>query len=138
MKIHATNYQNIFIEVAEDSTLSTGETPPVKGDKKSVANLQFDLLYENPYKFTSDDIFFQVHAMRKELLPADLETEQAHFFSKRQPCFRASPLTERYGWGIHSDKNSKVALYAIESEEYQEFVTDDSVKKVKAMRSRRG
>ena len=138
MKTHSTNYQNTFIEVAKDCTADIGEMPPVKGDKKSVANYQFDLLYENPYQYTSDDIFFQVYATRKELLPADLEAERAIFFSKGQPCFRASPLTKRYGWGIHSNENGKVAMYAVESEEYQKFVADDSVKKVKAMRSKRG
>lgn len=138
MKTHTTNYQNTFIEIAEDSTVTTAEMPPVKGNKKSVANLQFDLMFEKPYQYTSDDIFFQVYATRKELLSADLEVERAHFFSKGQPCFRASPLTKRYGWGVHSDENGKVALYAVESEEYQQFIADDSVKKVKAMRSKRG
>ena len=36
------------------------------------------------------------------------------FFSKGQPCFRASPLTKQLGWGVHCDKNGKVALYGIE------------------------
>ena len=137
MKTHTTNYQNTFIEVAEDCTVNTAEMPPMKGDKKSVANHQFDMLYERPYQYTSDEVFFQVYADRKELLPADLEAERANFFSKGQPCFRASPLTKRYGWGIHSDENGKVAMYAVESEEYKKFVTDDAVKKVKAMRSKR-
>jgi hypothetical protein len=107
MKNHTTNYQNTFIEVAEDSTVNTAEMPPVKGDKKSAANHQFELLYENPYQYTSDDVFFQVYAIRKELLPTDLETERANFFSKGQPYFQASPLTKRYGWGIHSDETVK-------------------------------
>lgn len=138
MKTHSTNYQNTFIEIAEDATVNAAEMPPVKGDKKSVANLQFDLIYENPYKFTSDEVFFDVFAQRNGLLPGDLEAEKANFFSKGQPCFRASPLTKRYGWGVHSDKNGKVAMYAVESEEYQKFIADDSIKKVKAMRSKRG
>jgi len=37
MKTHSTNYQNTFIEVAEDCPINTGNEPPTRGDKKSVA-----------------------------------------------------------------------------------------------------
>ncbi len=54
------------------------------------------------------------------------------------PCLRASPLGKRYGWRIHNDANGKIALYAVESQEYEAFLTDSTVKRVKAMRSKRG
>ena len=137
MKTHTTNYENTFIEIAEDCPVQAGEMPPVKGDKPSVANLQFEMLYENPYKYTSDDIFFSGFALRNEIEPHRREEEKQRFFSKGQPCFRASPLTKQYGWGIHSDSEGKVAMYGAESEAYRQFVADDSVKKVKAMRSKK-
>ncbi|WKN45185.1 DUF6157 family protein [Tunicatimonas pelagia] len=137
MKVHSTNYQNTFIEVAEDCPVNSGQQPPQKGDKKSVANYQYDLLKENPYKFTSDDIFFTVFANRNEIDKNELSSEREKFFSKGQPCFRASPLTKRYGWGVHSDENGKVAVYGVETEEYQRFVDDESFKKVKAMKLKR-
>lgn len=131
-----TNYFNTFIEVAEDCPATHGETPPVRGSK-SVANLQFEMLHDHPYEFTSDDILFAVFATRKELPPEELMEQRALFFSKGQPCFRASPLTKRYGWGVHSNKEGKIALFGVESETYQNFVADDSVVKKKAMRSKR-
>ena len=67
MKIHTTNYGNTLIEIAKDCPVNSGETPPMKGNKKSAANLQFEMLFENPYKFTSDDILFSVFAIRKEV-----------------------------------------------------------------------
>ncbi|MEM9671847.1 MAG: DUF6157 family protein [Bacteroidota bacterium] len=137
MKTHSTNYQSTFIEVAEDCPANSGQEPPQKGDKKSVANQQYELLKSNPYKFTSDDLFFTVFAARNEIGPSELKSEREKFFSKGQPCFRASPLTKRYGWGVHSDENGKVALYGLETEEYQNFVNDESIKKVKAMKMRR-
>lgn len=133
----STNYFNTFIEIAEDCLATIGEIPPVKGDKKSVANLQFEILYEHPYEFTSDDILFAVLAMRKEILQEDWEEQRRLFFSKGQPCFRASPLTKTYGWGIHSNEEGKIAMYGVESEEYQGFIADKTVKKIKAMRSKR-
>lgn len=137
MKTHTTNYENTFIEIAEDCPVQAGEMPPIKRDKKSVANLQFEILYENPYKYTSDDIFFSVFARRNEIEPHRREEERQRFFSKGQPCFRASPLTKQYGWGIHSDEAGKVAMYGAGTEAYRQFVADDAIGKVKAMRSKR-
>lgn len=95
------------------------------------------MLHNHPYQYTSDDIFFTVHAIRKEIGESEHAEEREKFFSKGQPCFRASPLTKQYGWGIHSDQDGKVAMYGAESEEYKNLVADTSVKKVKAMRSKK-
>lgn len=133
----STNYYNTLIEIAEDCPASTGEMPPVKGDKKSVANLQFDLVYNNPYRFTSDDILFTVFATRKELPEGEWAEQREAYFAKGQPCFRASPLTKRYGWGVHSNEEGKIAMFGVETAEYQQFVADKKVEKTKAMRSKR-
>ncbi|MCB0703847.1 MAG: hypothetical protein KDC34_00995 [Saprospiraceae bacterium] len=135
--MHSTNYYNTFIEIAEDCPTDSGIMPPLKGDKLSVANMQFELIYENPYKYSSDDVLFTVFANRKELIADEREEARQQFFSKGQPCFRASPLTKRYGWGLHSNAAGKIALYSAESEAYEGFVNDPSIKKVKAMRSSR-
>ncbi len=138
MKIHTTNYVNTLIEIAEDSPTAIAEVPPLKGEDKSVANLQFEMLIAHPYHYTSDDVLFAVHAIRKDLSPAELDAERQQFFSKGQACLRASPLTKRYGWGVHSDAEGKVAMYAAESSAYQQLLKDDATAKVKAMRSKRG
>jgi hypothetical protein len=49
---------------------------------------------------------------------------------------RASPLTKNTD-GAHYDKNEKIAIYAVESDEYQRFVNDKRIKKYFAMRSKR-
>jgi hypothetical protein len=76
-----------------------------------------------------------VFADRNDLIKAEYIKARELFFSKGQPCFRASPLTKTYGWGIHSDHQGKVALYGMESTEYQKFLKDNTIKKVKAMKS---
>jgi hypothetical protein len=95
------------------------------------------MLAEHPYEFSSDDILYAVFATRKEIPTEDLEEQHHLFFSKGQPCFRASPLTKRYGWGVHSNKEGKIAIVGVESEEYQKFLADESIIKIKAMRSKR-
>ena len=133
MKAHTTNYFNTFIEVADDTKATCGTRPPSK-DKKTVAEMQYELIVENPYKYTSDDVLFQIYADRHDLTQATYKQAREHFFSKGQPCFRTSPLTKTYGFGIHSDSNGKIALYGMETKEYQQFLADTSVKKVKAMK----
>ncbi|HYH14488.1 MAG TPA: DUF6157 family protein [Flavisolibacter sp.] len=135
MKVHTTNYQNVFIEIAEDCPATSGEIPPMKGDAKTVANLQFEMVSKSPYKFTSDDVFFQVFAIRNDLTEGELEKAREQFFSKGQPCFRASPLTKRYGWGVHCDKDGKVAIFGCDTPEYKRLLNDQTLKTLKAMRS---
>ena len=137
MKVHTTNYINTFIQIAEDCPVNMAEIPPIKGNVKSVANMQFEMLDKNPYKFTSDDVLFQVYADRNDLTKNEYEKERANFFAKGQPCFRASPLTKRYGFGIHSDDKGKIAMFGVETKEYAKFMADKSIEKVKAMRSKR-
>lgn len=137
MKVHTTNYETAFIAIAEDCPASTGEVPPMKGDKKSIANIQFEILKKNPYKYTSDDVLFLVFAEKNDLTESELAEARAAYFSKGQACFRASPLTKRYGWGVHHNEEGKIAIYGCESPEYEQFMNDDSIKVYKAMRSSR-
>lgn len=136
MKTHSTNYFNTFIEIAEDSKVTEG-TPVAKNDKPTVASMQYELISKHPYKYTSDDVLFQVFATKNNIPKQDLKQARENFFSKGQPCFRASPLTKSYGWGVHSNADGKIALYGSESKEYQEFQKDETIKKLKAMKSKR-
>lgn len=136
MKIHTTNYQNTFIEVAEDCPAKISQIPPAK-KAETIAEIQFNLIKNNPYLFTSDDVIFEIFALKKNLTDSEKPDERVKFFSKGQPCLRASPLSKKYGFGIHHDQNSKIALIALESGEYSQLVSDDSVKKIKAMRSKK-
>jgi len=137
MKVHTTNYFNTFIAIADDCPLTHGEVPPMKKDTKTIANMQFDLISKNPYKYTSDEVLFQVFADKNDLTESEYEEARAQFFSKGQACLRASPLTKRYGWGIHFDKEGKMALYGSESQEYKRFIEDQTLQIVKAMKSSR-
>ncbi|KUJ60438.1 hypothetical protein AR687_17790 [Flavobacteriaceae bacterium CRH] len=137
MKTHTTNYQNTFIEAAVDSPATHGEIPPTKGENKTVANIEFEMISKNPYKYSSDEVLFQVFADKNDLTKSAYKEAREQFFSKGQACFRASPLTKRYGWGIHNDENGKIALYGLNTPQYEKFSKDENLKIVKAMRSSR-
>ncbi len=134
-KPHTTNYFDTFITVSDDCPVLSGEVPATKGEKKTIAKQQFDMISRQPYKFTSDDVLFQVYAERNELMENEYEEARRQFFSKGQACFRASPLPKRYGWGIHYDSNGKMALYGVGTSDYHQYINDPTIKKVKAVRS---
>lgn len=136
MKVHTTNYFNTFIEVAEDTKTDCGTKPAAK-EKKTVAEMQYELIVKNPYKYTSDDILFKVFADRNDLTKAEYKQAREQFFSKGQACLRASPLTKTYGFGIHFDSDGKIAIYGVETPEYEKYIADKNLKKVKAVRSKR-
>ncbi len=135
MKTHSTNYVDTFIEVSEDTKVSQGTVPSSKADRKTVAEMQYELIANHPYAYTSDDVLFQVYVQRNDLAESEYEVARKQFFSKGQPCFRASPLSKSYGFGVHHDKEGKIALYGMESPEYETFLSDETIKKVRAMRS---
>jgi|SRR5690606_35769648 len=132
-----TNYYNTFIEIADDCPVQTAEVPPVKEGKKTAANIQFEMIIDHPYRYTSDDVIFNVYALKNNISKKDSEKERTAFFSKGQACLRASPLPKRYGWGIHYNDEGKIAIYPAGSEEYDKLANDESLKRIKAVRSKR-
>ncbi len=68
MKTHTTNYFDTFIEVAEDTKAISGTKPSSKSDRKTVAEMQYEIIGGNPYKYTSDDVLFQVFTPKASLV----------------------------------------------------------------------
>ncbi|OHD62551.1 MAG: hypothetical protein A2014_00315 [Spirochaetes bacterium GWF1_49_6] len=131
------NYYNTFIEVADDCPVTSAEIPSMKDGDKTVPYLQYEMMVKHPYAHTQEDVLFGVFAARHHIPDSELMKEREKLFSKGQPCLRSSSLGKRYGWGIHCDGEGRVALYAMESEEYGKFIRDSSVKHLKAMNSKR-
>ena len=136
MKQHTTNYINTLIQTAEDCPVSQAQIPPEKKEK-TLANLQYEQISKNPYQYSSDDIIFECYAFKNDISESEKQDKRNIFFSKGQACLRSSPLAKRYGFGIHHNKEGKVAIYPVESEEYQKLSNNPSVTKTKAMRSKR-
>ncbi|MBK7214820.1 MAG: hypothetical protein IPH88_16330 [Bacteroidales bacterium] len=136
-KTHSTNYQNSFIQASADTKADKGIAPLPKSGQQTVASLQFEMIFENPYQYTSDEVMFEVHSIKQEIPAHEKELERQRFFSKGQPCLRCSPLVKSYGWGIHHNEQGKVALYPINSPEYLHFSSDSGLQQIKGMKSSR-
>lgn len=139
--MHTTNYTDTFIAVAEDTAALEASTPPSRA-QPSIAELTHRMIAEHPYRYTSDDVIFTVWADRRGVPESERAAQRELFFSKGQPCLRSSDLGKRYGWGVHADAESRVALVAMDSPEYALFLAGatpegDPVTLTKAMRSAR-
>jgi len=137
IKIFTTNYYNSFIEVADDTKAIASKIPISKNVSKTIAEMQYEILINHPYKYTSDEILFQIFASRNKIAISEYDDARNQFFSKGQPCLRTSPLAKTYGFGIHFDIDGKVAIYGMETEEYQQFLNDPKIKKIKSLNSRK-
>ena len=114
------NYQNTLIAVASDCpAVEATAPPPHRGNKASVAEIQFELISKKPYHYTQEDILWLTHVRHKGLSRAEASgAARRSFLSRPQACLRSSPLAKRYGWGLHFDRQGKVALVAVESKRY--------------------
>lgn len=137
MKVHTTNYKNNFISVAEDIAVEKSEIPPVKRNK-TLANIQYEMIAGKPYQFTSDEVLLECYMQKNDIPESEKKSTRETFFSKGQPCLRSSALAKRYGFGFHFNEDSKVAIYPMESAEYENFKCDESVEQTKAMRNKQG
>ncbi|RYH58777.1 MAG: hypothetical protein EON54_11435 [Alcaligenaceae bacterium] len=86
------------------------------------------MLINNPYVHSSDDVLYTANAERRGV-------SWENYFATVQPDFRLSALVKRYGWGVHTNKEGKIAIYPLDSETYEILVNDSSVQQFKGNRS---
>jgi hypothetical protein len=120
--VHTTNYFDTFIQVAPDST-AAGATEPPERATPSVSELTYRMISESPFVHTSDDVIFGVWADRRQIPEEERAAARQEFFSKGQACLRSSDLAKRYGWGVLSDAEGRVALVPMGSDEYAQLST---------------
>lgn len=133
-------YTETFIQIAPDSEAAASVVPESNRTPKPTHIIQYELLSQKPYHYTHDDLVFAVYVIRQGISDEELEERgeqiRAEFFQKGHPCLRASALTKKYGWGAHYDLDGKIALYAVDSEEYKHFAAT-CPNQLKALRSKR-
>lgn len=131
-------YVNSFIAVADDCKVQTSDVPNL--DKETVASIQYKMLTDTPYTHTQEEILFASSRVARDnpnMPTSEREVAFDAYFSKPQACLRASPLPKKHGFGFHFDQDGKVAMYPMESPEYDRHSRDDSLKVMKALRSSR-
>ncbi|MFJ7362518.1 DUF6157 family protein [Peribacillus frigoritolerans] len=131
------SYKNTLITISEDSKVTSAKIPVIKNEKPTIAYIEHDLINNNPYKFTQEDVQFKTYLFKNQMEAENAAELREQFFSKSKACFRASPLVKNYGWGIHYNNQGKIAIYDVNSEMYNQLLKQDDITKLKGMRSKR-
>ncbi|MBD8136045.1 DUF6157 family protein [Peribacillus frigoritolerans] len=131
------SYKNTLITISEDSKVSSAKVPVIRNEKPTIAYIEHDLINNNPYKFTQEDVQFKTYLIKNQMEAENAAELREQFFSKSKACFRASPLVKNYGWGIHYNNQGKIAIYDVNSEMYNQLLKQDDITKLKGMRSKR-
>lgn len=134
------SYTNTFIAAAEDCRATTGEVPPARAERPTVAHTQYAMLAAAPGRWTQEDVLLasspEVRG-RNDLDEAELARLREEYFAQPRACLRASPLPKSFGWGLHYDAEGRITLHAVDSPEYARLRSDPSLSQLKAMRSSR-
>lgn len=131
------NYFDTLVEVADDCPATQAEVPQARGGKKTKAVLEYEMIANHPYRYTEEDLAFEIYAVLHDIPRAKWPTERRKFLTKGHPHLRVSALPKRYGWGIFNNAEGKTALIAVESAQYKKLMKDPRITKVKAFRSTR-
>ncbi len=135
------NYINTFIAVSPDTKAKVGSVPPARGGKRSIAQIEYELISSHPYELTQEEVQFSVHVERTGVTRAQLSAKRnelwSAFFSRPTACMRTSALARTYGCGLHFDREGKVALVPMESPKYQTLSGCPSIEQTRAMRCKR-
>ncbi len=132
-----------IVLVAEDCAAGAAVPPSAGRSGPTVAQVQYELLSAEPFRWTEDDVLFESWWRRQDAAASasDDEKEQARaeYLARPRPCLRASPLPMRYGWGLVFDEGDRVALCPVESPEYRALATGEGgVEVQKSFRRTRG
>ena len=136
------DYTDTFITTAPDFVGDRATAPTKRAGKPTVASATYAMVIDDPYRYRASDVIFRVWADRQDLPESDRAEAWNRFYAKGRACLRASDLPKRYGWGVHSDADGRIALYPVESPEYARLrdgiAPDGTAVTVRpAMRSRR-
>jgi hypothetical protein len=106
-----------LITVSEDYPSKKSKQPLREG---TAIKLLHDVLEANPYKYTEREYFHHVHhVLRKR---TDLKIDEYKI--------RRSDLVKKYGYGIHTNAEGKIAMVPCESTKYKMLLEDESIAKV--------
>jgi hypothetical protein len=113
-----------LIEVAEDCS-ATFATIPLDSSPKTIARIGYEVLIENPYRYTEREFFKVVHFDIRGRTDLNIDNYN----------IKRSLVVKKFGWGIHRSLNGTLALIPMESERYKEL--QRTVNRTKAYRTNR-
>lgn len=113
-----------LIKISDDSPTEKSLKPE---NENTVEYIKFEVLIDNPYKYTEKEFFKEVQFNRRGKKHLKIETYS----------LKRLGLAKRFGWGVDINKAKKIAIIPCESKEYTALLNDPKVKKSNAYRNNR-
>jgi hypothetical protein len=113
-----------LITSSEDSPTDKSIVPVNDG---TISFIKYDVLKSNPYKYNAQEFFYEVHCERRNKRNLKIENYS----------LQRMQLLKKLGWGLHIDKNKKIALIPCESTQYMKMLKNNKIKKIKAYRNKK-
>ena len=92
----------------------------------AIVMIEYEELSNNPYKYTYEELKHRVHIERRGKKLGELKLDSYRL--------TRSQFLKKWGWGIHIDRNGKLALVGCETSKYKQLLNDTSVDKKRAYR----
>lgn len=96
-------YVNTFIAVAEDCPATSGEVPPERARRATVATIQYAMLVPAPGRWTQEGVQWASSPEVRDhddLSNEQLDRLRQDYFARPRACLRASPLPKKSGVGV--------------------------------------
>jgi hypothetical protein len=91
------NYHDVLVQVADDCPVTAAQVPQARGGRKTKAVVEYELLAKHPYRYTEEDIAFEVYAILHHIPKAKRRTERTKLVSKGHPHLLAPREALRLG-----------------------------------------
>lgn len=122
-KIDSSDYaEEVLIQISGDSPTEFSQKPKKEG---TVAYIAHEVLIDSPYRYTEKEFYEEVHFNRRGRKDLKIDTYS----------LKRLELVQKYGWGIHINKEQRIALVPCESDKYRSLLEDQWIKKTKAYRN---
>ncbi len=74
------SYKNTLITISEDSKATSAIVPVTRNGKPTIASIEYDLIKNNPYKFTQEDVQFKTYLIKNQIEEENTDELRKQFF----------------------------------------------------------
>ncbi|WP_286185184.1 DUF6157 family protein [Bacillus sp. SD075] len=93
------SYKNTLITISEDSKVTSAKVPVIRNGKPTIAYIEYDLMNNNPYKFTQDDVQFKTYLIKNQIEEENADELREQFFFKIQGLLQSFSFSEELWLG---------------------------------------
>lgn len=78
------SYKNTLITISEDSKAVAAVVPSLRNGKPTIASIEYDLIKNNPYKYTQEDVQFKTYLIKNQIEEENVDELREQFFQNQK------------------------------------------------------